>query len=90
MDHYREILSLKDIDEIKYYINECENKNLTQRQLHELIKQQTYNRLSVEVKNKLINKEQLKVDDLIPNPIIYDENFIKVLKEVLEISRLHF
>lgn len=30
--HYREVLSLKDIDEIKYYLSECENKNLTQRQ----------------------------------------------------------
>ena len=75
--HYREVLSLKDIDEIKYYLNECENKNLTQRQLHELIKQKTYNRLSIEVKNKLINKEQLKVNDLIPNPIIIKTNLLK-------------
>ena len=36
--HYREVLSLKNINEIRYYLNECENKNLTQRQLHELIK----------------------------------------------------
>ena len=27
-NHYREVLSLKDIDEIKYYLNEYENKNL--------------------------------------------------------------
>ncbi len=75
--HYREILSLKDIDEIKYYLNECESKNLTQRQLHELIKQKTYNRLSIEVKNKLINKEQLKVNDLILNPIFIKTNSLK-------------
>lgn len=75
--HYREVLSLKDIDEIKYYLNECENKNLTQRQLHELIKQKPYNRLSIEVKNKLINNEQLKVNDLIPNPIIIKTNSLK-------------
>lgn len=36
--HYREVLRLKDITEITYYLNECESKNLTQRQLHELIK----------------------------------------------------
>ena len=75
--HYREVLSLKDIDEVKYYLNECENKNLTQRQLHELIKQKPYNRLSIEVKNKLINEEQLKVNDLIPNPIIIKTNSLK-------------
>ena len=75
--HYREVLSLKNINEIKFYLNECESKNLTQRQLHELIKQKPYNRLSIEVKNKLINKEQLKVNDLIPNPIIIKTNSLK-------------
>ena len=63
--HYREVLSLKDMDEIKYYLNECENKNLTQRQLHDIIKQNLYNRLSEEVKYKLVNQQQLKVNDLI-------------------------
>ena len=63
-------MSLKNLDEIKYYLNECENKNLTQRQLHNLIKQKAYNRLSNKTKDKLINHEQLKVDDFIPNPII--------------------
>ena len=75
--HYREVLSLKNVDEIQYYLTECEDKNLTQRQLHKLIKQHTYNRLSDETKNKLINKEQLKVDDLIPNPIIIKSNSLE-------------
>ena len=74
--HYREVLSLKNLEEIKYYLNECENKNLTQRQLHELIKQKSYNRLSNEAKDKLINQEQFKVDDLIPNPIIIRNNLL--------------
>ena len=68
--HYREVLSLNNINEIRYYLNECENKNLTQRQLHELIRQNTYNRLDEKTKEKIINNEQLKIDDLIPNPII--------------------
>ena len=75
--HYREVLSLKDINEIKYYLTECENKNLTQRQLHELIKQKSYSRLSIDAKNKLINNEELKIDDLIPNPIIIESNSLK-------------
>lgn len=75
--HYREVLSLKDIEEIKYYLNECENKNLTQRQLHSLIKNKTYNRLSQETKQKIIQQEQLKVNDLIPNPIIIKSNQLK-------------
>ena len=68
--HYREIISLKNENEIKYYLSECESNNLTQRQLHELIKQNTYNRLDEKTKEKIINNEQLKIDDLIPNPII--------------------
>ena len=58
--HYREVLSLKNINAIIYYLSECENKNLTQRQLQEQIKSNEYDRLSSETKNKLITKEQLK------------------------------
>ena len=75
--HYREVISLKDINEIIYYLNECENKNLTQRQLHELIKHNTYNRLSNETKTKLIESKELKVNDLIPDPIIIKTNLLK-------------
>ncbi len=75
--HYREVLSLKDINEIRYYLNECENKNLTYRQLHELIKQNLYNRLGIETKNKLIELEELKVNDLVPNPIMIKSNLLK-------------
>ena len=72
--HYRELLSLIDTNEIRYYLNECELKNLTYRQLHELIKQNAYNRLSDETKNKIIESKSLEVDDLIPNPIIIRNN----------------
>ena len=75
--HYREVLSLKDKDEICYYLNECENNNLTQRQLHELIKCDAYNRLSIDIKNKIIKKQELKVSDLIPNPIIIKSRELK-------------
>lgn len=68
--HYRELISLKNIDEIKYYIIICERNNLSQRQLHERIKSHKYDRLSDDTKNKLINSEMLNVDDLIPNPIV--------------------
>ena len=75
--HYREVLSLKNINAIIYYLSECENKNLTQRQLHELIKQDTYNRLSTEAKTKLTKSKELNVSDLIPNPIIIKSDTLK-------------
>ena len=73
--HYREVLSIKNINAIKYYLNECENKILTIKQLKNIIKNKEYDRLSNETKNKLIKNEQLKVNDLIPNPI-----FIRTIK----------
>ena len=75
--HYRELLTIKNIDEIIYYIHTCEKNNLSRRQLHELIKQNSYNRLSIETKNKLISKENLKVNDLVSNPIIIKTNLLK-------------
>ena len=36
--YFSEVLSIKDEDEILYYLNECINKTLTTRQLHEKIR----------------------------------------------------
>lgn len=74
LEYYREVLSLKDFNGIKYYLNECENKNLTIKQLQIIIKNHEYDRLSEETKNKLIESKELKVDDLIPNSIIIKTN----------------
>ena len=63
--HYREVLSLKNINAIKYYLNECEKKNLTIKQLQMIIKNHEYDRFIDETKNKLITNEELKIDELI-------------------------
>ena len=55
-------------------MNQSINKTLTVRQLREIIKNHEYDRLSDETKNKLTTKEQLKVNDLILNPIIIKAN----------------
>lgn len=73
--HYREVLKLKDINAVRYYLNQCENRNLTIRQLQTLIKNNEYNRLSDKAKNKIINFEELKVNDLVQNPIIIKTSF---------------
>lgn len=72
--HFRELLIVKNIDAIMYYIDICETKSLSRRQLQERIKNHEYDRLSDETKNKLTTKEQLKVNDLILNPIIIKAN----------------
>ena len=50
--HYREVLSLENFNEIKYYLEECENQNLSVRELHFKIKTKEYERLSKKVKQK--------------------------------------
>lgn len=60
-----------------YYVDICERNNLTRRQLQERIKSKEYDRLSIETKDKLITKEQLNVNDLVPNPIIIKTNSLK-------------
>ena len=87
--HYRELLTIKNIDEIIYYIHICEEGNLSRRQLQEKIKNNEYNRLSSETKIKLIESKDLNVNDLIPNPIIIKSDSLKdeiseyALKQVL-------
>ncbi len=68
--HYCELLSIKDINEINYYINISEKQNLSKRQLREKIKSKEYQRLDDNTKLKLINKEEIVVSDFIKNPII--------------------
>ena len=67
--HYRELLSLKDFDKIKYYINLSIDNNLSYRELSQKIRGNEYERLGEETKKKLKDKEELKVPDLVKNPI---------------------
>ena len=68
--HYSELLSIKDENELAYYINLSLDRNLSKRQLREKIKSKEYKRLSIETKEKLINNNKLQVQDLVPNPIL--------------------
>ena len=68
--HYRELLPLKDLDEIKYYIYISEKNNLSRDELKVRIKSNEYERLSEDTRNKLSNNKYLKVDDLVKNPIL--------------------
>ena len=67
--HYIELLSIKDINEISYYIDISLNQNLSRNKLRERIRSREYQRLSDETKNKLVNKFELDIYDNIKNPI---------------------
>ena len=70
--HYCELLSLKDINEINYYIDIAINQNLAYRELSRRIKNKEYQRLDDKTKLKLINKEETTISDFIKNPIIIE------------------
>ena len=87
--HYCELLQVNSIDKINYYIKITEEQNLSVRELRERIKNNEYERLDEETKNKLKNKEELKVPDLVKNPIQirntsdYNEISEKVLQKLI-------
>ena len=80
--HYSELLSIKDINIVMYYIDITISNNLSKRELRERIKNKEYERLPNEAKNKLINSEKIEVKDLVPNPIlIKNKNNIEIITE---------
>ena len=68
--HYSELLSIKDINKLTYYINVAINNNLSKRELRERIKSNEYERLPIKTRNKIIYNEKIEVKDLVPNPIL--------------------
>ena len=64
------LLPIKNIEKLNYYIKQVEERNLSKRQLETIIKNQEYERLPEETKNKLITNEKSDIKDLIKNPII--------------------
>ena len=59
---------------INYYIQIVITNHITVRELEYKIKNNEYERLPEETKNKLITKEETKVEDLIKNPILIKSN----------------
>ena len=72
--HYQELLPLKDVNKINYYINQCTTHNLSKRQLRERIKSKEYERLPDSTKNKLIVNKDTNIKDFIKDPIVINTN----------------
>ena len=68
--HYVELLGIEDVGKILYYVNLVSNQNLTVRELREKIKNKEYERLDKSTKLKIINYEELSIQETIKNPII--------------------
>ena len=87
--HYSELLVINDINEINYYIKIIEEQNLSVRVLRNKIKTKEYERLDIKTKEKLIKREENKIEDFIKNPIIIRNNLgieeisEKILKQLI-------
>ena len=84
--HYIELLPIKNINEINYYIRITINQNLSKRELRERIKNKEYERLDEKTKEKLIKKEEEKVNDFVKNPILIKNsyNYKEISEKVLQ------
>ena len=79
--HIRLLFSL-DINCINYYINITREQNISVRELETKIKNKEYDRLPIETKNKIVNNDNLEMNDLVPNPIlIKNKNNIEIITE---------
>jgi len=85
MSHYRLLFSLNDNNKIDYYIDQVSKRNLSKRQLEEIIKSKEYERLSEDAINKLIKKEEPTIIDFVKNPImIRNNNYEFVSEKILQ------
>ena len=87
--YYSELVPLKNINVINYYIKLCETNIISVRQLRERIKSKEYERLSESAKSKFVANEQPLLPDLVKNPILikninkYTEISEKVLQQII-------
>lgn len=80
--HYVELLPIKDINEIEYYVNKACSKNLGVRELRTIIKTREYENLPDDVKEKLRENQELELKETIADPIIIpNPKDIEIIKE---------
>ena len=79
--HYCELLSIKNLDKINYYINISQEQNLSVRELRTRIKNNEYERLPEETRLKLTEYKESRIEEFIKNPIIIKNTNYEVVSE---------
>ena len=72
--HYCEVIWF-DENKMNYYISLSISQRLSIRELRKRIKNNEYERLPIETRNRIIKKEDNKVIDLIKNPILINNKY---------------
>ena len=68
--HYRELIPLKDINKINYYITLCESNPMSRDELKRRIKSNEYERIPNKTKKKIMEYAEPTVVDSIKDPIV--------------------
>lgn len=84
--HYCELIWFNNYNKISYYIKISIEQNLSVRQLRQRIKNNEYERLDKNTKNKLINKNKISVVDFVKNPILIknNSNYTEISEKLLQ------
>ena len=77
-------MTMNNINEINYYIKQTSAYHWSKRELQKHIKNNEYQRLSDNTKNKLIKQEELDIYDSIKNPILINTFNSNINKENIE------
>ena len=72
--HYCEVIWF-DENKMNYYISLSISQRLSIRELRKRIKNNEYERLPIETRNKIVKKEDNKITDLIKNPILINNKY---------------
>ena len=70
VSHIRQLFCLNDVNAVNYYADQVEQRNLSKRQLEEIIKNNEYERIPANTREKKLVKGRGGVKDLVPNPIL--------------------
>ena len=84
--HYKLLVPLKNIEEIKFYINLTIRDNLSKRTLADRIKSNEYGRLPLETKLKLKEEKEVSQTEIVPSTIVipYNKTKEQLTEKVLE------
>ena len=80
--HILILLPIKNLDEIKFYINLAIRDNLSKRALADRIKLNEYSRLTPETKLKLKEEKEINQSEMVPSTIVIPSDKLK--KELTE------
>lgn len=80
--HWYEMLSFDDVNKIIYYVDQCEIYNLDVRELRNKIKSNEYERLPVDTRSKINDKDKAEIMDFVKNPIyVRNSNKKEIISE---------